>query len=113
MPSDSRASRSRVGARRHRTSFPGGHPAATAARIGFMVVRLSLLISLAIGAQAVSAPDASAASPTPEVVAGDTRSEGEGAGLVGQPLLAAAGVILLGLAVVGVTTLYVRLTRED
>jgi hypothetical protein len=55
-----------------------------------------------------------AATPSPEVVpGGDTRSEGEGAGLVGSPVLVALGVIALGVAAAGATTLYLRLTREE
>ncbi len=55
-----------------------------------------------------------AATPSPELVpGGDTRSEGEGAGLVGSPVLVGLGVIALGVAAAGATTLYLRLTRED
>jgi hypothetical protein len=55
-----------------------------------------------------------AATPSPELVpGGDTRSEGEGAGLVGSPVLVALGVIALGVAAAGATTLYLRLTREE
>ncbi len=53
------------------------------------------------------------ASPTPSVApGGDTRSSGEGPGLVGQPLVIALAVVLLGLASAGVALLYARLTRS-
>jgi hypothetical protein len=60
-----------------------------------------------------------AQTPTPSEAAatalpgGDTRSEGEGAGLVGQPVLIAAAVVILGAAAAGITLLYVRVSRED
>jgi len=53
------------------------------------------------------------ASPSPSVApGGDTRSSGEGPGLVGQPLVVALGVVLLGLASAGIAVLYARLTRS-
>ena len=54
-----------------------------------------------------------ASSEPPVVDPGDPRSEGEGPGLVGAPLLAAAAVIGLGLLAAGATVIVVRLTRED
>jgi hypothetical protein len=55
-------------------------------------------------------PVATAASPTPAPLAsGDVRTGGEGAGLVGSPFLAAAGVVVVGLLAAGLTTAYVRL----
>jgi len=52
------------------------------------------------------------ATPSPTVVpGGDTRSSGEGPGLVGQPLVVALGVVLLGIASAGVAVLYARLGR--
>lgn len=74
------------------------------------------LLALAIAACLLTptAPGALAASPSPgPVAAGDTRSEGEGAGLVGAPLLAAAGVVALGLVVAGVTVAFARLRGLD
>ena len=43
---------------------------------------------------------------------GDLRSPGEGAGIVGAPLLAIGTVLLIGLASAGATVVYVRLTRD-
>jgi hypothetical protein len=55
-----------------------------------------------------------AASPEPPVISpGDPRSEGEGPGLVGDPLLVLMGVVLLGALASGITLLVLRLTRED
>ena len=52
-----------------------------------------------------------AASPAPSAdVGGDTRSSGQGPGLVGAPGLAILGVLGLGLLTVVATTLYVRLS---
>ena len=53
----------------------------------------------------------SAASPAPSGdTEGDTRSAGEGPGLVGAPLLAIGGVVVLGVGAALVTIAYVRLT---
>jgi len=57
-----------------------------------------------------------AASPSPTAgVGGDPRSSGQGPGLVGDPVLAVVLVAAIGLAAVGLTLAYVRLTarRED
>lgn len=71
-----------------------------------------LAAAILVVAWLVSAPLVSAASPTPEPLAsGDVRTSGEGAGLVGAPLLALGGVIVVGLTVAGVTVAYVRLGR--
>jgi hypothetical protein len=79
------------------------------------------LLALAIAcwlASGSAAQPVRAQSPSPTAAAtglpgGDTRSEGEGAGLVGQPVFVAAGVVLLGAAAAGITILYVRLSREE
>jgi hypothetical protein len=56
-------------------------------------------------------PAASAgSSPASSALAGDTRSSGEGPGLVGTPALAIGAVLLVGLLAAGATLLYVRLT---
>ncbi|HEX7471803.1 MAG TPA: hypothetical protein VF323_01875 [Candidatus Limnocylindrales bacterium] len=54
-------------------------------------------------------PVAAAASPEPSAPGGDTRSAGEGPGLVGAPFLAILGVVALGLVAAGATLLYLRL----
>lgn len=54
---------------------------------------------------------AAAASPSPTPAAGgDPRSSGQGPGLVGDPLLAVAGVLGIGLGAALITLGYVRLT---
>ena len=58
-----------------------------------------------------TAATALAASPTPSSAAGgDPRSAGGGPGLVGDPLLAIMAVTVIGLAALGATLLYVRMT---
>jgi hypothetical protein len=54
-----------------------------------------------------------AASPAPSAGAdygGDTRTSGQGPGLVGSPLYAIGGVLLVALISIGITTIYVRAT---
>jgi hypothetical protein len=76
-------------------------------------IGLVLGISVAVAPLAGPVPRAIAASPSPAIVApGDTRSEGEGAGFVGSPLLVALGVVLLGAGTAAVTIIYLRL-RSD
>ena len=54
-----------------------------------------------------------AASPGPSPGGGgDTRSAGEGPGLVGSPLLAVAIVLLIALVAIVATLLYVRVTAD-
>jgi len=56
-------------------------------------------------------PFASAASPVPTPDAGgDTRSAGEGPGLVGAPVLAVGGVLALGILAAGITLVYIKAT---
>ena len=62
-------------------------------------------LGIVIGPQVVLA-----ASPEPSAPGGDTRSPGEGPGLVGAPFLAVGGVVVLGLLAAGATLLFLRLT---
>ena len=90
--------------RRQRALLAGGLLAA-----GLACVALALVIAVAplvLPATALGASPAPSAAPT-----GDTRSSGEGPGLVGQPLVIALGVVLLGLVSAGVALLYVRITQ--
>jgi hypothetical protein len=79
---------------------------------------LALVIACCLASGSAAQP-VRAQSPSPTAAAatglpgGDTRSEGEGAGLVGQPVFVAAAVVLLGAAAAGITVLYVRLSREE
>lgn len=50
-----------------------------------------------------------AASPTP-AAGGDPRSSGQGPGLVGDPLFALLGVVLIGVVAAVATLAYVRLS---
>jgi hypothetical protein len=73
-----------------------------------------LVRGLALGTTALvfTASVAFAASPSPSApVAGDTRSAGEGPGLVGAPLLAILLVVALGVGTALVTLAYVRFSR--
>jgi len=86
------------------------------------VVAATVLLALGIGLIALGivlavtlliAPVAISASPTPSpLIGGDTRSGGEGAGLAGQPFIALAAVVGLGLLAAGLATVYVRLRRD-
>jgi len=53
-----------------------------------------------------------AASPEPSMagVGGDPRSNGQGPGLVGTPVLAILGVVAIAVVAIVATTIYVRLT---
>ncbi len=77
--------------------------------------RAAAVAALAVGALLLGGLHgpavARAASPEPTPDAGgDTRTAGEGPGLVGAPGLAIGGVILLGLVSAGLTLAYVRLS---
>ncbi len=89
--------------------------AAAAFALGGLLLVLGLLVGglgavgIADGRPATSAL-AAAPSPLPTSMSGDTRSSGEGPGLVGAPGLAVGAVVVLGLASVAATLVYVRAT---
>ena len=84
-------------------------PLVAALALGGGLVLLSL--GLLWGLLAAWTGTALAASPSPTAASGgDPRSSGQGPGLVGDPLMAIAIVISVGLIAVLVTTVYVRLT---
>ncbi len=66
-----------------------------------------LLASLILAATPVLGVD-----PTPSPAGGDVRSSSAAPGLVGDPFFALAGVVVIGLVVLGATLLYVRLTSR-
>ncbi|MEA2026633.1 MAG: hypothetical protein U9O18_08070 [Chloroflexota bacterium] len=73
-----------------------------------------MLALIAVGLFAAAALGADPTTAPAEVLeGGDLRSEGEGPGLVGNPLLILAAVVALGFGTALVTLLIVRLTRRD
>jgi hypothetical protein len=66
-----------------------------------------LLIALFLAASPVLAAD-----PTASPATGDVRTSSTAPGLVGDPLFALVGVVVIGLIAVGATLLYVRLTSR-
>ena len=74
--------------------------------LGWTVVQ-ALALTIGPGAVLAASPTASAG------IAGDTRSAGEGPGLVGAPLLAVGIVALIALLTVVATLVYVRLSTGD
>jgi hypothetical protein len=78
------------------------------------IADVPLALAATPGAAASASPPAASGSlatgPAASALAGDTRSSGEGPGLVGTPGLAIAGVILVGVVAAGATLLYVRVT---
>jgi hypothetical protein len=66
-----------------------------------------ILASLLLAASPVLAAD-----PTASPATGDVRTSSSAPGLVGDPLFALAGVVVIGLIAVGATLLYVRLTSR-
>lgn len=84
-------------------------PLVAAVAIGVGLVALGIGVALALLGAMTGV--ASAASPDPSAgMGGDPRSSGQGPGLVGEPLVAIALVIGIGLAAAGATYLYVRMT---
>lgn len=80
-----------------------------------LIAGLALLVLAAVVllADAAFGSAVMAAEPEPSILAPtDPRSDGQGPGLVGSPVVVALGVILLGALVAGLTGMVVRLTRE-
>jgi len=75
------------------------------AALGIALMAAFLAATVALGADPTVAP-------VELLESGDLRSEGEGPGLVGNPLLILLAVVGLGLATAGVTVLAARLTRR-
>jgi hypothetical protein len=71
------------------------------------------LLTLAAVSLGADPPASPSALPSEILASGDLRSEGEGPGLVGNPLLILLAVVLLGLATALGTAVLVRLARRD
>jgi hypothetical protein len=77
--------------------------------VGLACIALALMLAVV---PLVLPPVTLGASPAPTAApGGDTRSSGEGPGLVGQPVVIALGVLLLGLVSAGLAVAYARFTR--
>ena len=89
----------------------GGADRRRAAGAAILLAAGCLLLAVAL--LVVVAVPALAASPSPAALGtGDTRTSGAPPSFVGQPILAAIGVLVLGVVTAVATTLYVRLTRQ-
>ena len=66
-----------------------------------------LVASLVLAARPVLGAD-----PTASPAGGDVRTSSTAPGLIGDPLFALAGVVVIGLVALGATLLYVRLTAR-
>jgi hypothetical protein len=78
--------------------------------LGAAVVAVLLLAMVALAAEPSALPSAV---PGELLQGGDPRSEGEGPGLVGNPLLILGVVVVLGLVTAMVTVILARLLRRD
>lgn len=79
-------------------------------RRGLRLALAGLFLAWLLGA---SIGPALAASPAPSAgsdYGGDTRTSGQGPGLVGSPLYALGGVLVVALISIGITLVYVRAT---
>ena len=74
--------------------------------------RLAWLILAAVPWLILAAVPVLAVDPTASPAGGDVRTSSTAPGLVGDPLFALAGVVVIGLAALGATLLYVRLTSR-
>jgi hypothetical protein len=77
------------------------------------LVAVGALVALALLTVAALALGADPTVPAEVLEGGDLRSDGEGPGLVGNPLLILLAVAGLGLVTAAATALIVRLTQRD
>jgi hypothetical protein len=81
---------------------------------GATLAVIPVLVLAAVASVAIVAVGADpSAAPGEVLTGGDPRSEGEGPGLVGSPLLILAAVVALGLATALLTIVIVRVTQRD
>ena len=78
-------------------------------RLGLAGLALAWLLGLSIGPVLAASPAPSAGSD----YGGDTRTSGQGPGLVGSPLYAIGGVLVVALISIGITLVYVRATNDS
>jgi hypothetical protein len=78
--------------------------------LGAAVVAVLLMAMVVLAAEPSALPSAV---PGELLQGGDPRSEGEGPGLVGNPLLILGVVVVLGLVTAMVTVILARLLRRD
>jgi len=71
-----------------------------------------LILAVGLDAALVLAAEP-VATPGPIVLTGDPRSDGAGPGIVGSPLAILLGVVVLGVTTVLVTVALARLTQRD
>jgi hypothetical protein len=69
-----------------------------------------VVVAWLLAALACAAAPMRAADPTASPASGDVRSSATAPGLVGDPLFAVAGALVIGLTAAGATLLYIRLT---
>jgi len=81
----------------------------TPARLFLAGLFLAWLIGASIGQVVAASPQPSAGAD----YGGDTRTSGQGPGLVGSPLYAIGGVLLVALISIGITLAYVRATSDS
>ncbi len=97
--------------------------AAIRACVVALLVALDIIMSggpatIAAGPSSSASPSAAApapVSPSPDasvVASGDSRSDEQGPGITGQPLVIFVGVIALGIAASAATLLAIRFTRD-
>jgi hypothetical protein len=95
------------------TPLRGASSAVSTARLLVALVMLLLLTVIAL--LLLISASAAAADPTPAPVgllAGDSRSEGVGPGLVGSPLGVLVAVVALGVATAAITAILARLLQR-
>lgn len=78
--------------------------------LGGAAGRCLVVVACLVAALVSSAAPMRAADPTASPASGDVRSSATAPGLVGDPLFAVAGTLVIGLTAAGATLLYIRLT---
>jgi hypothetical protein len=84
------------------------------AAVGLLTALLLTSIGTSIGSLGAEPSERPAPTATPSVIGtGDPRSDGEGPGLQGSPLLIALGVVSIGFTAAAATVLLLRLRRPE